>query len=560
MNLSAFFGPARRSPFALLALAGYVGACEPFVPPALASQRPPAPTSSLHRAEPTTAEEVLDLVRSKLNYPAIAGHTAGIMMRGTSLLAGVEGGGSLLFDPLGHALSEVTGPFGSKVGYDGTTAWERNETGVPRVLSLSDREVRIAIFEFLSCAWLSNHTTLTFALDAAATDQHSFTLSFARDGTNINGTVRIDRASGEPRTILVRGASHPETIELSDYADFKGARLFRKVVSQSADNPPSIFQATEIVPAPTFIRSPYEPLLNLPDNFHFDPAVSPRVEIRKAPTQHHLVKAIIDGQDMGYFIFDSGAGTEVISLPVAEKLNLKPFGKIPVRGVGGSVDAAFYQPGTMTLGPITLDKPVFVGLDLSGLDPYMGVQVAGVIGYGVLGRTTTLVDAKESYLEIYDSSTYQLTQGSWTEVLLYGRHPAVAGSIEGHEGYLRLDTGAANSAITVHAPTVAQFNMLDDRELQDAQMGGVGGMVKAKAGVLSAVVLGGKTFQDVHATFALPDQGAMNDSGTLGNVGGVLLDHFVLVFDYPHQRMALIPRAEPVPTKDAHAEPTKADN
>ncbi len=506
---------------------------------AMASSRPAGAAAA---AQPTTAAEVMECVRASLHYPALESHASGIIMRGNVSMAGLESKVSMLFNAAGNSLVEIDGRVGRTVGFDGTTAWERNESGVSRVLSLTDREIRLAIVEFQTMSWLSPNSQMQFTLNAEKTTAQSYVLSFTRGQTGVTGTVEIDAGSGEPRTVTVVGTANPDTLRFGDYADFEGLRLYRHFAHETEDGDPTTADFTEVSRAPQYFRNPYEPVLSLPQTFRFDPAVPARVDIRRAPTQHQLVKATINGEDVGWFIFDSGAGTEVLSLKVAEKLKLESFGKIPVRGVGGLVESGYYQPSSLTLGPLTVDKPLFIGLDISMLDQYMGVPVAGIIGYGVLGLSTTLIDARAGYLELHDSSTFQLPRGEWTPLLLYGRHPVVPGQVEGHDGYMRLDTGAAQMTITMHSPTVEKYKMLEDRAVKPTAMGGVGGMVEARTGILRSITLGGRTFDNIVATFALPDKGAMNDPGTLGNVGGMLLDPFVLVFDYPHQRMAFIPR------------------
>lgn len=494
-----------------------------------------APQSAAY-ADPQTAGEVLAAVRTAVNADAIP--AAGLTLSGSVDVYGVKGEVTFLFSPAGEYLMHMHGPLGRTDGFDGTTAWERTESGIGRVLPLTDRDERLTSYEFRTLGWLSPGSALVFELDL--TKGETINLTFTRPGTSIHGMVVIDRKTMLPRSYTVMGGEETEVHTLTDYRSVEGVQIPHHVESKT-EHAGITFDFTQGSKAPTFVRNPYEPVLALPDDFRFDPSASKSVDVRKAPTLHHLVKARI-GDEEGWFIFDSGAGTEVLSTKFAERLKLERFGTIPVRGVGGVVESGFYQPATLTLGPLTIDRPVLVGLDLSMLDQYMGVEVAGIIGYGVLGRTVAVIDEAALKIELHDAASFKLEKGEWTDVLLYGRHPVVKGSLEGHEGYFRLDTGAANSTITVHAPTVTNFKMLEDRPVTATMFGGVGGMTEARAGQLRSLTLGGKTFQNFQAIFALPGKGAMDDGGTLGNIGGMLLQPFVLVFDYPHQRMSFIPR------------------
>jgi hypothetical protein len=214
-------------------------------------------------------------------------------------------------------------------------------------------------------------------------------------------------------------------------------------------------------------------------------------------------------------------------------------------GVGGPTAGSFYQASSLTLGPVTIDKPIMVGSDLSFLKPYMGVDIAGIIGFDLLARCISQIDLADSRITIDDPSNYTLPRGQWTDLILYGKHPCVRGGFEGHEGTFNLDTGAGNSTVTMHAPAVEKFKLLEGRQTLPAKLGGVGGMVAAQSGVLTSLDLGGKHFENVPATFATEAKGAFGDSYTVGNIGGGILGKFTLVLDYGHRRIAFLEREEP---------------
>jgi len=44
--------------------------------------------------------------------------------------------------------------------------------------------------------------------------------------------------------------------------------------------------------------------------------------VKRAPTGHPLVKPVVNGQDTGWFIFDTGAGIGCVSTPHVESLVL----------------------------------------------------------------------------------------------------------------------------------------------------------------------------------------------------------------------------------------------
>ncbi len=92
---------------------------------------------------------------------------------------------------------------------------------------------------------------------------------------------------------------------------------------------------------------------------------------------------------------------------------------------------------------------------------------------------------------------------------------------------------------------VEKFKMLEGRETREVTLGGSGGFKKNKFGSLTSFTFGGHEFKDVAATFSpADDAGAFADQASLGTIGGPLLKKFLMVLDYPHDRIALVSKAE----------------
>src|SRR5262249_2293011 len=162
-----------------------------------------------------------------------------------------------------------------------------------------------------------------------------------------------------------------------------------------------------------------QPRLALPPAT-FDATASGKLEVHKAPTGHLLVNPKIAGRDLGAFIFDTGAGSTVIDPAIAKTAGFEQFGSVPVVGGGGPTDGSFYEPDSISLGPVTLDKPILVGSDLSFLKPFMGETIAGVIGFDFLSRCVVEIDLAEGHITLHDPSKYTLANGQWTDLVLYG--------------------------------------------------------------------------------------------------------------------------------------------
>lgn len=275
----------------------------------------------------------------------------------------------------------------------------------------------------------------------------------------------------------------------------------------------------------------------------FDRAASPALEVKRIKTGQILVRPTINGHDAGWFIFDTGAGICCISTPQVSGLDLQENGSIQAKGVGGSKNAKLYNAKEMKLGAMTFKDHPLMEVDLAFLEPLVGEKICGIIGYGVISKSVAEIDLAAPSIALFDPATYSLAQGTWTKLDIRDRVPTIPGTFEGHPGHFRLDLGA-NGYVTFHQPAVVKYDLLKDREVKDCKMGGVGGFVAGKRGTISSLELGGAKFENVEADFALEAKGSFGEDSKDANIGTDILRKFVIITDYPHQRIGLIPKPE----------------
>ncbi|MBS0188629.1 MAG: retropepsin-like domain-containing protein [Planctomycetes bacterium] len=286
----------------------------------------------------------------------------------------------------------------------------------------------------------------------------------------------------------------------------------------------------------------------------FDAGAAPALEVKRIKSGHILVKPRVNGHDAGWFIFDTGAGICCISTPQVAGLDLASAGSIQATGVGGSKEAKLYTAKSLQLGPATFRDHPLMEVDLAFLEPLVGEKICGIIGYGVLSKCVGEIDLAAPAVSLSDPASYKLQSGNWTSADLGDRVPVVAGQFEGHDGRFRLDLGA-NGSVTFHKAAVDKYKMLEGRDVRDCKMGGVGGFVAGKRGKISSLQLGGTTFDNVDADFALEAKGSFGDDQKDANIGTDILKRFVIITDYPNNRLALIPK-QPSSTPTSPTSPT----
>ncbi len=467
-----------------------------------------------------------------------------VQITGEAEFLGTTGPFSLLITNDGRYRQELGGPLGQMSGFDGQTAWDRDWNLTPRPLHLKEYDQSVLEGMLLSGAWLDGADAAgRFELGTATTDSLGNSIvPFTMGDRGLTGEVTIDRQHDE-MVAYAFGTDEMSVTTLMDFRDFDGLR-WPSLISQLAPDGSVVRLKIDKVAAVSSADRVVEmltPQLAFADDSHFDNDLPAAVEIKKAPTGHLLVHPLVDGKDVGWFIFDTGAGASVLDNAVATELGYTSFGRITAQGVGGDVESVFYRGQALQLGRLTMDDPAYIGLDLGFLDGVMGVKIGGILGYGLISRAIVEFDNTGPAISMLDPATYELSTGQWSDLVLFGRHPCVTGQFEGHEGVFRLDTGA-DGTVSFHYPTTERYAMLKNRRLKDSGLGGVGGQVAAKAGVLQTMELGGEEFTHLDVKFATEPKGVFNDAYTDGNVGNDLLKPFKLVFDYQNLRLAFVKR------------------
>lgn len=495
------------------------------------------------RAIAGDAAETLNHVRQALGYAKLADSRQELLLTGAAKFIGLDEKYSLRIDPQGRFVAEFSGRIEQTMGYDGKIAWELDWNGISREMEFGDRDNALTLGWLLTDYWLSDRVPLRFELDDAKSSEQSVLLSMKLDDSPLSGTIEIDRQTWLPRECNFSSGVRNQIVRFKDFAEHGGAKLPARIEHSTAPDFWHSYSIDSIAAAPPAAGNPFAQRPTNPAAVRFDKSAAERIETKRAPTGHLLVHPLVDGKDIGWFIFDTGAGNGAIDKETAEKAGYESFGNIPVVGAGGTIAGSFCRTKSLQLGPAIVDQPVFAEINLSTLSPYMGVPVAGVIGYSLLAHVVAEINMSDAEISIRNPAEFKLKGAEWTQLALYNKLPSVRAKFESHEGAFRLDTGAGHLSVAFHAPAVERFSLLDGRETTATMLAGVGGGIPAKSGRLKSFELAGERSEDLNATFATKDMGAFADRYCAGTIGGKFLAPFTVVLDYSHRRIALVKKA-----------------
>ena len=480
----------------------------------------------------TSTDAALRSLRTATGIESIRDLDNGLAVSGDGVFRGSQGTYALSFDQHGRFAEAFSGALSMTTGYDGQVAWEVDWNQTPRALDLGDREEAILTVWLWTGQWLLQ----TDAFDEVSFDEASgaFRLKYGQ----LIAEVVLDAESGLPRQISYAGTLTSWQAQVGDYVTFDGVTLPARVdaVSNRSDEI-SIRIQQQVRPREDAFAERDAP----PTNWEFDDEAKSTPRLKQAWTGHLLVRARINGERAGWFVFDSGAGGTAVRPDIPVEFDMPIIGRSSVGGAGGFVSASIHTIPKLRIGPVLMYDVGCVAIDLSALSQAWGVKVSGVIGYDLLSRTVVEMSKDPGTIAIYDRESYDLEGAEWQELFLPNRNAAVRASFEGHDGIFKLDTGAAASSVIFHVPAVEALSLLDGRETWSSSVGGIGGGLPALAGEIDWLEFGGRRFENVQATFATEEEGAFADRYTAGNIGGQLWGEFMLVFDYAGRRMAFKP-------------------
>jgi len=270
------------------------------------------------------------------------------------------------------------------------------------------------------------------------------------------------------------------------------------------------------------------------------------LEVRWARTGQPMVRPLVNGVDLGWFILDTGAGMLAIAPTAAVKVGLQDAEDIEVVGVGGRAHKKIVVGNSLVLGGVSIRSPRFVTLE--ELDNplarfALGAPVVGVLGFDIFERAVVEIDKPNNRVALHTSAPTTIPETAWTTLRIANRLPIVTAAFESNAGEFVLDTGA-NSAVTIFADAVERLKLLEGRETKRSLRLGVGGGKSQVRGKLEWLQLAGTRFEPIVTDFSTQSDKDGHPKSTIGVIGMGALGERRAIFDYAKGRFALISRTD----------------
>lgn len=255
------------------------------------------------------------------------------------------------------------------------------------------------------------------------------------------------------------------------------------------------------------------------------------IPLRDARGHALLLQASVNGHDPAWFILDTGAGACTISPYAARRFNLAPVASVTMNAAARTT---VYAGDSLRAGPLRIDAPRFVALQMDWSPAAFGVRVDGVLGPEAFLAGPCEIDVAALSFTFLDSDPGL----DWIPIDFINNLPHVRVAYPGGEGLMLIDTGYGGGILFSHdaSPDLPTSTGRARRVM------GFGLSQRIREVTLDWLQIGAMRFQSVPASVPLT---AGRDRAAAGHIAGQIglevLRRSRLVLDFPRARCALLP-------------------
>ena len=429
--------------------------------------------------------------------------------------------------------SSSLGPQSSRHGFDGKRIWRTDSAGQVQIEQGGDDIVADTNEAYRNAHGYWSPQQFPAAIESVGPIGNDDVLAITpRGGRRFE--LFIDQRSHLPDKMVEPGPLGTLTELYGDWHRVSGVLLPYRI--ETSQNDQGIGTTVETVRTAVFGRSAapgrYVPPPAPPPDFTLPPGRRSVTLPFELENNHVYVDAKIDGAPVR-LMFDTGS-TGFLDTGAVSRLGLTAAGALPAQGAGAKIErGGLVTVAHLDLGGITFRDQVLGTLDESGFAAVEGRPVDGVLGYEIAKRLVVDLDYGARRLTLSEPASFRPATGAVAvPVKFFLQLPEIRAKVDGIEGEFVVDTGSRASLLLLK-PFVER-NGLQRRygAHREGLLGwSIGGPVRgllARAGTLE---IGGVT---VNRPVALiPERGPPVD----GNIGGGILRHFDVAFDYAHDRI-----------------------
>jgi Aspartyl protease/PDZ domain len=503
------------------------------------------------RAGGATSDLAKTLQQSREELGATALRRGGVLsIESTATVNGLNGTGSSAAEIGGARLAEHTStpPIATGDGYDGTTFWNQDQSG----LIWTDGS-DAGVSQEIDTAYAAGETlflpgsggaTVAWSGVRAAGGRRYATLIVTPRHSLVPMQVWIDAANHLPaRYVIPIGPVTYET-DVSEYRSVDGLLVPHRIISKSTEGNSSdvtVRSARIVANDEAAFVKPKSQVNDFSINGN-NTSTSLRFDLID---NHVYLNATLNGKGPYRLVFDTG-GSNIIDPAVAKEIKATGSGLAQDSGTGpGTQPASYATVDSLKIGNAVLRHQVFFVEPIrKGFGVSTGERVDGLIGFEVLARYLTTFDYARQTLTLMMPPAPPATREDVFHFVFAGTTPQIGCAIDGIRSECTVDTGDSGS-VNLYVPFIRDHPGIVPATHSAVGINGygVGGGHAGFMGRLRSLQVGSFAMHDLVAGYSTQKQGFFASPFFAANVGGGVWKRFTVTFDYGSQRMALQPNA-----------------
>jgi hypothetical protein len=442
------------------------------------------------------------------------------------------------------------GPLSGAGGYDGRNAWQEDAKGV--VWVDGSREGRGAAvneaYRESYALWRADHGGAAVVLRPRRHEAgRTYDVLRVTPPGGLPFDLWLDAATHLPARTVESVVTSTTTTTLSGYRRVAGLEVATVVHQRSTSGTNADLTATQVRANPPSAAAKLRQPVSHPHDFGIVGGGAETTIPFKLVDNHIYLDVKLNGKGPYHFELDTG-GANFVDPAVLREIGAAAAGSAQGGGVGATtVTSAFGTVRSLRVGRAELRDQIFLVAPVrAGFGLASSAPVDGLIGFEVLARFLTTVDYQHRTVTLRlpsAAATPSADPGGTTLPFVFdGTQPQVTCTIDGITGACNVDTGSRTS-IDVLTAFVAAHPAIVPSDVTPPGVGGfgVGGPSYARLGRLGELGLGSLTLNDLVANFDTSTKGFFGDRYVASNIGGGVWKRFTVTFDYPRQRMTLVP-------------------
>ena len=200
------------------------------------------------------------------------------------------------------------------------------------------------MFAVLSGLWL-DEGSFDVELDPARSDDRFVALRLGLRSEVEGAMLLLERSTWLPQRLERPLVGWERTWHFDDYQADSGITLPRRL-TRTQGGLTEVDRFQDVVTQTEAPALGYRAITTEPEDVRYDITIAPRIELMKIRTGHVFVRPKIDGEDVGWFAFDTGSGAGFTLLAsVAERLGMPRFGELSGGGAGAAIQTLSPPPG-----------------------------------------------------------------------------------------------------------------------------------------------------------------------------------------------------------------------